>query len=91
MHTCVCRSMNMYRDIRINLQAGVGGVQSSQDTEIQILDCIIISDFEPLSCYCIHYHLEKVLNPLFPPNYGLNCSSARMVLALNNPRRLICH
>ena len=44
------------------------------------LNCgIVVSEFEPQSRYYVHFRtntLEKCMNPLITPNYGLNSISA---------------
>ena len=67
---------------------------------VKALDCSIIArEFELQSRYYVHFRtntLEKDMNPLYPPIYGLDSSTTlllkkRMDLELNNPRRVICH
>ena len=63
-----------------------------------VLDCdIIVNEFEPQSRNYIHFQintLRKGMNPLILPlmnEISLHCSSTKLTLALNNPRRLIWH
>ena len=73
-----------------------GGNPHSIGTDM--LHCIIIvSDFEPETCYYVLFrtkNLGKSINPLTSEllvKLYYWCSYTRTDLALNNPRKLMCH
>ena len=72
--------------------------ESAQKIVSKVLDCkIVVCKFELQSYYYVHFWanaLGKSMKPSYSPRYRLNStpyySSTRMVLALINPRWLIC-
>ena len=72
--------------------------RSPRGVEVNTLECnIIVREFELQSRYYAHFQtsfLGKVWTPLIPQlwvKYYHCSSSKRIAVALNNPRRLICH
>ena len=68
------------------------------EVEANVLGCdMVVSRFEHQLRYYVHFQTETQINswPSIFPQLWLNsttiCTSSRMVLALNNPWRLICH
>ena len=57
---------------------------------------IVVSNFELQSHYYVHFQTDTLEKNMTPPTYSssykwLNGTITRMALALNNPKKFICH